>query len=525
MSIPSLEAFFFMAGAQSVRRSKENDSRGINSKRAARRRAVLRTVHDVREQLNTTNGYRPSFQHELTMMYAKNRTSASLAIPLLLLIVGAVSTLWATPLHTLSWIAAAFVAHLVMLMLARKFEDLPQEDLDLSSWKRRFFVGDLFSGIIWASILLLPTQKDVAYLAEFHFAIMLIVVAVSTMLCFTLPASTWAGTLPISAVVIGTAVLNAENMDMTLSLLAVGSMFFFLMLANRLYRSTLAMLNFRMEKDFLIAELEQAKAISDESRRQAEEANTAKSRFLATMSHELRTPLNAILGFSEIMQNEVLGPLPNDKYREYVGDINSSGSHLLNLINEILDLSRIEAGRYKLNEEAVTLSYVAEDCENLLRLRARNKDVTIRLELDLNLPKLWADERAMRQVMLNLLTNAVKFTPPGGEITLLVKPTEDGGQYIQVKDTGPGIPEDEIPTVLSAFGQGSLAIQSAEDGSGLGLSIVQALVQMHDGEFDLKSTLRVGTTVTATFPPSRVMDVLPIHQDRNQGRIQLKRAI
>ncbi|MCV6546864.1 MAG: ATP-binding protein [Cohaesibacter sp.] len=513
-----------MAGAHRGHHSQDQDNRGVNSKRAARRRAVLRTVHDVREQLNTTNGYRPSFQHELMMMYAKNRTSASLAIPLLLLIVGAVSTLWATALHTLCWIAAAFSAHMMMLFLARKFENLPQEHLKLGEWKRHFFVGDLFSGIIWASILLLPTQKDITYLTEFHFAIMLIVVAVSTMLCFTLPANTWAGTVPISLVVIGSTAFNTDSVDMTLSLLAVGSMFFFLMLANRLYGSTLAMLNFRMEKDFLIAELEQAKAISDESRRQAEEANTAKSRFLATMSHELRTPLNAILGFSEIMQNEVLGPLPNEKYREYVSDINNSGNHLLNLINEILDLSRVEAGRYKLNEEAVTLSYVAEDCENLLRLRARSKDVTIRLDLDLNLPKLWADERAMRQVMLNLLTNAVKFTPPGGEIVLSVKAAEDGGQYIEVADTGPGIPEDEIPTVLSAFGQGSLAIQSAEDGSGLGLSIVQALVQMHDGSFDLESTLRVGTTVIARFPPSRVMDVLPLEQDANQGRIQLTRV-
>ncbi|MCT4656300.1 MAG: ATP-binding protein [Cohaesibacter sp.] len=513
-----------MAAASTTRRTKDKNNLNMNSKRAARRRAVLRTVHDVREQLNTKNGYRPSFQHELIMMYAKNRTSASLAIPLLLLIVGAVSTLWAPAFQTIGWIAVATTAHVIMLMMARKFERLPQENIKLPAWKRRFFIGDLISGLIWASILLLPTDKDINYLAEFHFAIMLIAIAVSTMLCFTLPYNTLVSALPISAVIIFTAVMNAETMDMTLSLLAVGAMFFFLMLANRLYRSTLAMLNFRMEKDYLIAELEQAKAISDESRRQAEEANTAKSRFLATMSHELRTPLNAILGFSEIMQNEVLGPLPNDKYKEYVDDINSSGSHLLNLINEILDLSRIEAGRYKLNEEAITLSYVAEDCENLLRLKARSKDVTIRLDLDQNLPKLWADERAMRQVALNLLSNAVKFTPQGGEITMSVRKTAEGGQYISVKDTGPGIPEEEIPTVLSAFGQGSLAIQSAEDGSGLGLSIVQALVQMHDGEFDLKSTLRVGTTVTATFPPSRVMDVMPIDNARGRGRIQIQRA-
>ena len=507
-----------LGSAQSKKQKQE-----ANSARAAKRREVLRTVHDVREQLNNDNGFRPSFRHELMLMYAKNRISANMAMPILLLIVAAVSTLWADPIHSLLWVVSAMLIQMIIARLARKFADQSAEDIDLALWRRRFLVWEAMSGLVWASILLLPTSKDAAYLAEYHFAIMLVIVAVSTMLAFTIPAAVWAGSLPIAIVIVFETLIHVEKVDTTMSLMSLGAMVFFLMLAKRLYSSTLAMLNFRMEKDFLITELEQAKAISDESRRQAEEANTAKSRFLATMSHELRTPLNAILGFSEIMQNEVLGPLPNEKYKEYVSDIHSSGSHLLNLINEILDLSRIEAGRHKLNEEAVTLAYIAEDCENLLRLRARAKDITISLSLDQALPKLWADERAMRQIILNLLTNAVKFTPNSGSITLSVKPTSSGGQMVCVKDNGPGIPEAEIATVLSAFGQGTAAIQSAEEGSGLGLSIVQALVEMHDGTFDLKSELREGTTVTATFPPSRVMDIAPPAQKRN--RIILKRAV
>ncbi len=498
------------------------NNRDLNSNRAARRRAVLRTVHDVREQLNTKNGYRPSFRHELMMMYAQNRTTSGFALPMLILIVGAISTLWAHPSHSLFWIALALMTHLVLLVSARRFANISADDINLDKWRGNFLTGEFVAGLVWAGILLLPSTRDMAYLAQYHFAIMLVVVALTTIMAFSIPEAVWVGTLPIAAVVIYLNVMNVESIDTTLALMTVGAMMFFLMLSGRLYKSTLAMLNFRMEKDFLITELEQAKAVSDESRRQAEEANTAKSRFLATMSHELRTPLNAIIGFSEIMQNEVLGPLPNEKYKEYVGDIHSSGDHLLNLINEILDLSRIEAGRYKLNEEAITLSYVAEDCENLLRLRARAKDVTIRLFLDQSLPKVWADERAMRQITLNLLTNAVKFTPNGGMITLSVRGTEDGGQSITVEDTGPGIPEHEIATVLSAFGQGSLAIQSAEEGSGLGLSIVQALVEMHDGKFELTSELRKGTTVKATFPPSRVMDLSP--PTSNKPKIQLRRT-
>jgi two-component system cell cycle sensor histidine kinase PleC len=269
------------------------------------------------------------------------------------------------------------------------------------------------------------------------------------------------------------------------------------------------MLEFRAEKDALIAELEQSKAISDEARLRAEEANHAKSRFLATMSHELRTPLNAILGFSEIMRTEILGPHANPTYKEYANDIHQSGQHLLNLISEILDISRIEAGRYELREAPVNLPEVVEDCHRLMRLRAENKRLKIVESFEAYLPQLWADERAIRQICLNLLSNAIKFTPAGGTITLKVGRTPTGGQFLSVKDTGPGIPENEIPRVLSSFGQGSLAHQTAEGGTGLGLPITKGLTELHDGTFELKSKLRYGTEVVIAFPKKRVMEALP----------------
>jgi two-component system cell cycle sensor histidine kinase PleC len=227
------------------------------------------------------------------------------------------------------------------------------------------------------------------------------------------------------------------------------------------------------------------------------------------MSHELRTPLNAILGFSEVMANEVLGPMGNPTYRDYAGDVHESGQHLLNLINEILDLSRIEAGRYQLNEEPVTLLALAEDSCHMMELRARNKDIKIIQEFEPTLPRLFADERAVRQILLNLLSNAIKFTPSEGEVRVRVGWTAGGGQYVSVKDNGPGIPADEIPVVLSAFGQGSIAIKSAEQGTGLGLPIVQGLIAMHGGDFQLHSKLREGTEAIVIFPPTRVMEELP----------------
>jgi len=291
--------------------------------------------------------------------------------------------------------------------------------------------------------------------------------------------------------------------------LLVVSLPFFAYVARHLNRSSLMLLSFRSEKDALIAEVETAKSMSDEARRRAEDANLAKSRFLASMSHELRTPLNAILGFSEVMANEVLGPMSNPTYRDYAHDVHDSGQHLLDLINEILDLSRIEAGRYQLNEEPVMLLSVVEDCCHMMELKARTKDIRIVQDFESGLPRLFVDERAVRQITLNLLSNAIKFTTTGGEIRVRVGWTAGGGQYLSVKDNGPGIPEDEIPVALSAFGQGSIAIKSAEQGTGLGLPIVQGLLAMHGGEFELHSKLREGTEAIAIFPLSRVMEELP----------------
>ena len=323
-----------------------------------------------------------------------------------------------------------------------------------------------------------------------------------------LPAAV-AGTAPVTALIAFLYLSRGGLLFLVLAIMALAAQFFFLILASRLNSATLAMLEFRAEKDLLIAELGTAKSISDESRRRAEEANLAKSRFLATMSHELRTPLNAILGFSEIIKNEVLGPIGNANYKDYVGDIHTSGQHLLNLINEILDLSRIEAGRYELNEEPVNLVYIVEECQHLMQLKAKAKNITVTETYIRGLPRLWADERAVRQIALNLLSNAIKFTPSGGEIAIKVGWASGGGQFLSIRDNGPGIPEEEIPIVLSSFGQGSIAIKSAERGAGLGLPIVQALMRMHDGTFELKSKLREGTEVIATFPQSRVMEALP----------------
>jgi two-component system cell cycle sensor histidine kinase PleC len=356
-------------------------------------------------------------------------------------------------------------------------------------------------------ILIYPVGADEGS-GTFMLFVMLLVAAVSSMLASSVPIAMFAVTMPVTAAVALEFALKGTLEQYILALMALTAEGYFLLLAHRLYSTTLATLEARAEKDALIGELETSKAISDEARRHAEAANIAKSRFLAQMSHELRTPLNAILGFSEVMKTEIFGPHSVSAYKDYANDIHSSGVHLLGLINEILDLSRIEAGRYELNEEAVSLVAVVAECNHLLQMRAKSRRLVIHEAFDQDLPRLWADERAIRQICLNLLGNAIKFNPPGGEIWLKVGWTTSGGQYLSVNDTGPGIPEEEIPIVLASFGQGSNAIKSAEQGAGLGLPIAKGLVDLHGGTFSLKSKLRIGTEVIVTFPPERVMTAL-----------------
>ena len=469
-----------------------------------KRRLAAQYVRDARDRLTSSSGTRPAFDYELLRQYAQTRLSASLVILLLVATIGFLSSLWTGAVQAGAWTASVLVIHAVMITKCRQFLGLPMIEVVARTWRVRFIMLDLFYGLAWTFVLVNPVGVD-ENSGTFMLFVMLLVVAVSSMLASSLPMAAFAATFPVTAAIALHFTLQATLRDYILAAMAMTAQGYFAALAYRLYSTTLATLQARAEKDALIGELEQAKAISDEARKRAEAANISKSRFLAQMSHELRTPLNAILGFSEVMKSEVFGEHTVPAYKEYSGDIHNSGVHLLGLINEILDLSRIEAGRYELNEESVSLTAIVEDCHHLLKIRASNRGITIHEMFEPDLPRLWADERAIRQICLNLLSNAIKFTPQGGEIWLKAGWTASGGQYMSVKDTGSGIAEEEIPIVLASFGQGSNSIKSAEQGAGLGLPIAKSLMDLHGGTFTLKSKLRIGTEVVCTFPPERVV--------------------
>ena len=238
---------------------------------------------------------------------------------------------------------------------------------------------------------------------------------------------------------------------------------------------------------------------------QAEIANRAKSEFLANMSHELRTPLNAIIGFSEAMQTGIFGSIDNDHYEGYIGNINDSGRHLLDVINDILDVSRIEAGKMDFHPEPVNAVDVAETCMRLIRERAESAGVGLFHHVDDDLPPLLSEGRRLKQILLNLLSNAVKFTPDGGEIGVVMRLTTNDGMEIRVSDTGIGMHPEDIPRALTPFSQVDSRLQRKYEGTGLGLPLSKAFVELHGGTLTLESAPEEGTTAVVYFPSECLM--------------------
>ena len=494
--------------------AKADSSAKVRDRRDARKRATGE-LKAARERLARGSALKPEFEHELLTMFARNELGAAVTIWALSAIFALASMFWAPWIQGCLWLMLVILSKVFLLELCRRFIASGACEAELPAWRRRFIMAELLGGLTWAGFALVGignldagTGSAVFSSHVFIFAALIVLLAIRMTFASTMMSLLYAGTIPMTIAVAARLLLLGDPFYTALATMAVGVHVYFVFLAKGLHSTAVAMLEFRAQKDVLIAELEEEKLISDEARHRAEAANTAKSRFLATMSHELRTPLNAIMGFSEVIKAELFGEHANPVYREYATSIHDSGAHLLHLINEILDLSRIEAGRYELHEEAVRLADIAEDCQRLLRLRAQSKGLEIIEDYAGELPQIWVDPRAMRQICLNLISNALKFTPKGGRVTLSIAGTPAGGQALSVRDTGPGIPKDEIPKVMQPFGQGSLAYETAEGGTGLGLPIVKNLIELHGGTFELRSELRKGTQATVVIPKQRVLAAL-----------------
>jgi signal transduction histidine kinase len=237
-----------------------------------------------------------------------------------------------------------------------------------------------------------------------------------------------------------------------------------------------------------------------EAKRQAEQASRAKSDFLAKISHEIRTPLNAIIGFSEVMMEERLGPIDNERYRAYLKDIHASGEHLVALLNDLLDLSKIEAGKLELTFASVNLNELTQQCVALMQQQANNARVIIRTSLATVLPPIVADARSVRQILLNLLSNSIKFTAAGGQVIVSTALTDGNEAVLRVRDTGIGMSEKEIETALEPFRQIETSARGGSGGTGLGLPLTKALAEANRANFAIKSNVNSGTLVEVAFP-------------------------
>jgi PAS domain S-box-containing protein len=242
-----------------------------------------------------------------------------------------------------------------------------------------------------------------------------------------------------------------------------------------------------------------------EARRQAEKASSAKSDFLAKISHEIRTPLNAIIGFSEVMMAERFGPIGNERYRQYLKDIHASGGHLLSLINDLLDLSKIEAGQLDLTFANVSLNDLTQQCVALMQPQANRDRIIIRTSLPSSLPQVVADARSVRQIVLNLLSNSIKFTDAGGQVIVSTALNDNGDVALRVRDTGVGMSEKDLATALEPFRQLANSVSGVSSGTGLGLPLTKALAEANRASFYIKSAPKSGTLVEIAFPPSRVL--------------------
>jgi two-component system cell cycle sensor histidine kinase PleC len=263
----------------------------------------------------------------------------------------------------------------------------------------------------------------------------------------------------------------------------------------------------RFQVEDLARELEETRDDALKKRFEAETANASKTAFLANMSHELRTPLNAILGFSEIIAQECFGPVGSERYKDYAGDIHSSGAHLLSLINDLLDIAKIEAGRMEISPHPLDARDMFDAALKVAGIKAGEKRQSLSIDVDPGSPPLFADERALRQILINLVSNAVKFTPEGGRIEVMAGMARDGGFQIMVRDDGPGIPREKLDTIFTPFSQVDNRYDRQAGGTGLGLALVRGLAELHGGRAWIESEEGLGCTAFVVLPakaPSRL---------------------
>ena len=421
----------------------------------------------------------------------------------------------------LGWLALAVLAHGARFALWRAYRTTPRGS-DPAAWLRPFTLATLAIGFVWGALAIVVVAGANSS-GTLIYALALVIVAGAVASHSADPPAVDAVIWPVSGPLALASVWMADPAHVALAVLLLLAAAAASIFARRLSRLSAEASLAGREREQMAAELaagsrrlavanaelaranqrlETANGDLVRAHAEADAASRAKSEFLANMSHELRTPLNAIIGFAEVIERETFGPT-GARYREYASDIHGSGRHLLQVINDILDLAKVEAGQMLLHEARLDPALVMQGCVRLIKPRAAKTNVRLYTAFDPNLPVLLADEARLRQIALNLLSNAVKFTKPGGRVSISTGLDSAGGITIAVADTGIGMTPEEVRIALEPFRQVMSSLSRSNEGTGLGLPLTKTLVELHSGRLDIASVPGRGTTVTVTFPPSR----------------------
>lgn len=438
----------------------------------------------------------------------ENMRGNRMVAPVLALAICAIFSQWVPAPWLVAWYGQMLLGLGAQNFMLARFPKAPPGGDARLRWTRLATAASLFSVISWASMgwyLWVPGNSLHHILIFLLLAAVIAGHATATGMCGAIARPALAVYL---LVLVGTPLQGHSAPAIYMAFVAPLYVAFIGLIAKAARARARATIIAEEDRAALLAEAMTARQESERSCAAAQQASIAKSQFLANMSHELRTPLNAILGFSELLASPVFTNNP-ERVHEYAGLIHTSGRHLLTLINDILDLAKIEAGRWELEESELSLHDVAEDALQLMTWRAQDNTATLENRIGAHLPGVYADPRALKQILLNLLSNAIKFTPPGGTVTMFAEHLPDGALAFGVEDTGIGIAPDDVEGVFDSFGQGKHDITLADRGTGLGLAIVKGLAEAHGGTARLDSRLGHGTRVQVILPGTRVRHVRP----------------
>ena len=446
-----------------------------------------------------------SWEPELLPLFVRNQLRVAFAMPLLGFFLAVAIHNWTNWLVAASWFGSCLAAHAIQYYLCRFYEISAPEQRSSREWIGMLTASETLIAVCWFMPLFAYWQPGNQLQHIFLISIIMALISVRVLTAGNYMPVIIAGTGIISLATVVRCLMEPGMLYVTLGAVVIIAEIFFVQLSRRLQGTAREMLVFKAEREALIGKLDGALSEAEEARSKAEEANRAKSRFLATMSHELRTPLNAILGFSEILSKEMMGPHTVPVYKSYSDDIHYSGDYLLKLINDILDLSRIEANRHDLAFEPVDPCGEAMDSAELMALQLKRRGQTATFDFPAEPIRVLGDKRAMRQIWLNLLSNASKFSPEGSEIVLRAAQRPNGNVVISVSDQGPGLDAAELDTMRTAFARGQYAQKKAIDGAGLGLTIVNGLAELHEALLHLQPNHPAGLTAMVEFPSHKVL--------------------